>query len=372
MAARLDPAGRRELVRLMLEDGLPPRAAAARMGVSEATARRWRARAGELGLADDGMAVAEASIREAQALMDSMLAPVVPRPSRERPSRPRPRAPERAPVLQRLPARVRALRATRRQAGGVALTMAFIPAGWFLSAAVFGGAEAVRPLVSGAPDPIATQRFAPQLATARKRARGTTLAAHVRGRAIVLHRRPGGPRTGRLRARRIEGKRIPLVLLVQRRRNGWLRVHLPVRPNGSLAWIRARGARLRVNPYRVEVSLRGHRLSLFKYGRRVTTRKVGVGLSLAPTPTGRYFVTDLIKARDPRGLYGPYAFGLSGFSPVHTTFGTGDGQIGIHGTNQPQALGTDVSQGCIRIGNATITALARVLPLGTPVDIRRD
>jgi lipoprotein-anchoring transpeptidase ErfK/SrfK len=302
--------------------------------------------------------------------MDSMLVPVAPRTPRERPVRPRPVA---APALvKRIPARVRAFRATRRQLGGLALTVAFIPAGWVLSAAVFGGADAVRPLVAGAPAPVATDRFAPQLATARNRAKGTTLVAHVRGRSVVLHRRPGGKRTRRLRARRIEGKRIPLVLLVKRRRNGWLRVYLPVRPNGSRAWIRARDARLRVNPYRVEVSLRRHRLTVWRYGRRMLTRKVGVGQSLAPTPTGRYFVTDLIKARDPGGLYGPYAFGLSGFSPVHTTFGTGNGQIGIHGTDQPAALGTDVSQGCIRIGNATVTALARRLPLGTPVDIRRD
>ena len=356
----------------MLDDGLSPRAAAARMGVSESTARRWRMRAGELRdpEPDEGMALAERSIRDAQALMDSMLAPLTPRTPRERPVRPRPV--QRTPVLERIPARVRALRATRRQAGGLALTMAFIPAGWVLSAAVFGGADAVRPLITGAPAPVAAERFAPQLATARGRAKGTTLAAHVRGRSVVLHRRPGGKRTGRLRARRIEGKRIPLVVLVKRRRNGWLRVHLPVRPNGSLAWIRARDARLRVNPYRVEVSLRRHRLTVWRYGRRMLRRKVGVGQALAPTPTGRYFVTDLIKARDPSGLYGPYAFGLSGFSPVHTTFGTGNGQIGIHGTNQPEALGTDVSQGCIRIGNDTVSGLARQLPLGTPVDIRRD
>ena len=371
MPAKLDPAGRRELVRLMLDDGLSPRAAAARMGVSESTARRWRARADELRDPEDAMALAERSIRDAQALMDSMLAPVERRVPRERPVRPRPV--ERPPLISRIPARVRAMQWTRRQAGGVALTMVFIPAGWFLSAAAFSGADVAAPLVGGAGASRTTPvNFAPQLATARGRAKGTTLAAHVRGRSVVLYRRPGGKRVRRLRARRIEGKRIPLVLLVKRRRDGWLRVHLPVRPNGSLAWIRARDAQLRVNPYRVEVSLRRHRLTVWRYGRRMLTRKVGVGRSLAPTPTGRYFVTDLIKARDPRGLYGPYAFGLSGFSPVFTTFGTGNGQIGIHGTNQPEALGTDVSQGCIRIGNATVTSLARKLPLGTPVDIRRD
>jgi transposase-like protein len=369
VAAQLDPAGRRELVRLMLEDGLSPREAAARLGVSESTARRWRARAGEI-LPDSGIAEAERSIRQAEQLMASVLAPVAPRQVRERPVPPRPV--ERAPLLRGVPARVRAMRWTRRQAGGVALTMAFIPAGWFLSAAVFGGVEAIKPLAGGPPAPAAVDEFDPELATARSAGRGTSMAAHVRGRSIVLHRKPGGKRIGRLRARRIEGKRIPLVLLVQRRRDGWLRVRLPVRPNGSLAWVRSRDVRLRVNPYRVEISLRRHRMTLWRYGRRLASKRVGLGQAVAPTPTGRYFVTDLIKARDPKGLYGPYAFGLSGFSPVHTTFRGGDGQIGIHGTDQPRALGTDVSQGCIRVGNETITALAGMLPLGTPVDIRRD
>ena len=52
------------------------------------------------------------------------------------------------------------------------------------------------------------------------------------------------------------------------------------------------------------------------------------------------------------------------------SFGGGPGQIGIHGTNEPGALGTDVSHGCVRISNASITKLARLLPLGTPVQIR--
>jgi lipoprotein-anchoring transpeptidase ErfK/SrfK len=56
---------------------------------------------------------------------------------------------------------------------------------------------------------------------------------------------------------------------------------------------------------------------------------------------------------------------------VYTTFEGGDGQIGIHGTNQPEVLGQDVSHGCIRVANAVITRLARQLPLGTPVTISR-
>lgn len=68
-------------------------------------------------------------------------------------------------------------------------------------------------------------------------------------------------------------------------------------------------------------------------------------------------------------MYGPYAYGLSGFSNVLTEFNGGDGVIGIHGTNDPSSIGRDVSHRCIRMSNTGITTLAAILPLGTPVEI---
>jgi len=61
---------------------------------------------------------------------------------------------------------------------------------------------------------------------------------------------------------------------------------------------------------------------------------------------------------------------LSGYSEVLFEFGGGDGQMGIHGTNDPTSLGRNVSNGCIRMSNAAITRLAKTLPLGVPVEIR--
>ena len=52
-----------------------------------------------------------------------------------------------------------------------------------------------------------------------------------------------------------------------------------------------------------------------------------------------------------------------------TSFAGGDGVIGIHGTNDPSTLGKDVSHGCIRMSNSGITKLAKILPLGVPVQI---
>jgi lipoprotein-anchoring transpeptidase ErfK/SrfK len=98
---------------------------------------------------------------------------------------------------------------------------------------------------------------------------------------------------------------------------------------------------------------------------------IGVGRAVTPTPTGRYYLTDLLRPPDPRGFYGPYAFGTSAHSRVLTSFAGGDGQVGLHGTNLPGALGHDVSHGCIRVTNDVITRLARTLPLGTPIVIAR-
>jgi len=51
-------------------------------------------------------------------------------------------------------------------------------------------------------------------------------------------------------------------------------------------------------------------------------------------------------------------------------FGTGDGQIALHGTADLGDLGQEVSNGCVRMTNEIISSLATSLPLGTPVTIR--
>jgi lipoprotein-anchoring transpeptidase ErfK/SrfK len=80
-----------------------------------------------------------------------------------------------------------------------------------------------------------------------------------------------------------------------------------------------------------------------------------------------------VKLRPPQisaAAYGAWALGLSGYSEVHQTFGTGDGQIALHGTYKPWLLGQPVSNGCVRMDNDTISRLAETLPLGAPVTIQ--
>lgn len=161
----------------------------------------------------------------------------------------------------------------------------------------------------------------------------------------------------------------PLVFLVQENRGDWLRVLLPVRPNGSTGWVRARDVRLGRHGYRIVVELAAHRITVMEGANVFLTEAIGVGTSSTPAPGGLYYVKELLRPPNPNGPYGAYAYGLSGFSNQLTSFAGGAGVIGVHGTNDPSSIGKNVSFGCIRMSNSGITRMAARLPLGTPVEI---
>ena len=200
---------------------------------------------------------------------------------------------------------------------------------------------------------------------------GASTIATSRGRSVRVYALPTAKRSKRMRQRVFNGQRIPLTFLVRYRRKGWVKVDLPTRPNQSKGWVRRTDVDLSFTQLRIEVRRNAHRLDLLDGDRVVSRTRIAVGEALSPTPPGRYFVTDVVRSREPKGFYGPYALGLSAHSTVYTSFEGGDGQVGIHGTNQPAAIGTDVSHGCIRVRNSVIRRLATRVPLGTPVVIRR-
>ena len=163
----------------------------------------------------------------------------------------------------------------------------------------------------------------------------------------------------------------PLVLLAVARAGDWYQVLLPTRPNGSMAWARAADVTVTDPVNRVEVSRAAHVLQVVRNvdGVVLLTSIAGVGSPLTPTPTGEFFVRDLFPTGTMDHPYGPFAFGLSGHSDALQTFGTGDGRIAIHGTNQPATIGADASNGCVHVPNDVDLDLVALLPLGTPVTI---
>src|SRR5918994_7581369 len=124
------------------------------------------------------------------------------------------------------------------------------------------------------------------------------------------------------------------------------------------------------NRYGIVIRLPSDKLHLWRELRLIATYRVALGTSRTPTPRGLFYITELLKPRSPRGAYGPCSFGLSAHSNVLKRFAGGDGRVGLHGTNQPWLIGSNVSNGCIRVRNSAIRRLAKILPLGTPVHIR--
>jgi L,D-transpeptidase catalytic domain len=224
---------------------------------------------------------------------------------------------------------------------------------------------------------LSNSKQAPKPKTSRKGAlpglpRGWAYIAIARVHRLALHRSPARGRvTMRLRNPTSIGS--PLTLLVRKTRGRWLQAYLPMRPNDSLAWVSRSSVKVVTTSWALGVHLGSHKLIVAREDRVVRRIPIGVGRAVTPTPTGTYFITELLKQPNPNGLYGPYAFGLSAYSGVLQQFGRGgNGQVGIHGTNDPSLVGTDVSHGCIRLRNRDILWLIRQVPLGTPVRIRHN
>jgi lipoprotein-anchoring transpeptidase ErfK/SrfK len=151
---------------------------------------------------------------------------------------------------------------------------------------------------------------------------------------------------------------------------GWLRVLLPRRPNGSTGWIQRQHVELVPLRHRVEVDLSSRQLTLFELDRVVHRWTVAIGRPSTPTPTGRFYITVKLQPPVISRVYGAFALGLSGYSNVLDQFGTGDGQIALHGTANSASIGQAASAGCVRLDNQAVTTLAETLPLGTPVTIK--
>lgn len=151
--------------------------------------------------------------------------------------------------------------------------------------------------------------------------------------------------------------------------DGWMRVALPVRPNGSQGWIRASDVTLFVVDRRVEVNLGDRTLQVIGPDGPMLETTVAIGSRANPTPVGEFFVTDSVILSEPGGPWGPWAFGLSAYSDTITEFNGGNGIIGIHGTNQPGSIGHAQSLGCVRVPNEVALQLGELISAGVPVRI---
>lgn len=150
----------------------------------------------------------------------------------------------------------------------------------------------------------------------------------------------------------------------------WVKVELPVRPNGQEGWIPTSDYELSTTTIHAEVNLSNTSVQVFDDGVLIAETQAAIGAPSTPTPLGTFFVTAVRVNPPSESFLGTHTLALSAFSEAHETFAGGLPVIAIHGTNSPQGqLGRQISNGCIRIPNDVVTFLAENVPQGTPVTI---
>lgn len=121
-------------------------------------------------------------------------------------------------------------------------------------------------------------------------------------------------------------------------------------------------------PFNILVDKSQNTLILKTQEEIVKTYTVSTGKNNS-TPTGTFKITNklvdptwfkagaVVPAQSPENILGTrwLGFDLAGY--------------GIHGTTQPQSLGRQVTQGCVRMSNADVEELYAIVPQGTEVTI---
>jgi len=167
-----------------------------------------------------------------------------------------------------------------------------------------------------------------------------------------------------------------LLVLAATTRDGrdWVKVRLGDRPNTAAGWVPRDHVRLGHTAYWIEVRRRSRRVTIYRKGKRVRRFKAVIGKPSTPTPLGLAAIYERNRQPNPHEFLGPWALSLTAHSNVLESYGGGPGRVAIHGragASLRDPLGSARSHGCIRIANGNVSWMAKHIPPGTPVRIRR-
>jgi lipoprotein-anchoring transpeptidase ErfK/SrfK len=193
-----------------------------------------------------------------------------------------------------------------------------------------------------------------------------TLVAFVLART-ALRATPGGHVLKQIGTRTTFGS--PQVLWVVRDTPRWLGVISSDAGNGRVGWIARSVTSLSRVRWQINVSLSSHAVSVLEDGRLIHRYEVAIGRPSAPTPAGRFAVTDRLTTGDPSGPYGCCILALSAHAPHAIQGWSGGDRIAIHSTPDTSSIGLPVSHGCLRLTLAEGRWLIDHIPLGTPTII---
>lgn len=230
-----------------------------------------------------------------------------------------------------------------------------------------------RPVVERAPDAERSALAAARLTPAGDLADPARSPGHLL--AEIDHRvpvfaRPGGRQVGSVAATSPYYGTPTVAWVLRVTADGRFgRVPVPYAGRDLAGWIRLRGLRVRTTRVSVLADLSRHRLWVSRGDDVILSAPAATGAPASPTPTGRYTVSDRV-AFPGGGVFGTYAFGLTGIQPDLPAGWTGGDQLAIHGTDDPSSIGRSVSAGCLRVSERVLDRLRRLLAIGTPVTVR--
>jgi len=165
------------------------------------------------------------------------------------------------------------------------------------------------------------------------------------------------------------GNRLSLVVEEYDPSGNFALVYMPVRPNGTTAWVQTAFFDENRHDYRVEISLSGNEVRVFKGEELLRTSETVAGREDRPTPVVRSYIDEKIPGTQVGPAYGDWVLSIAAFSESLGSFAGGMPKLALHGTNQPELMGQNVSSGCVRIPNEVVSYIADTVPVGTPVDI---
>jgi L,D-transpeptidase catalytic domain len=204
--------------------------------------------------------------------------------------------------------RPRAKAGRRLAAASAALLAAVVPP------AAAASSRASFPLIAGA----AAVHHPPAAIAAPSRSRGATLAGVIVG--VEARSRPGAGSDVSWVGTATSWSAEPQVLLVldsaKHRGREWLRVLLPIRPDGSSGWIPRDNVVLLSTPYWITVDNTARTVTIYRNGKLLYTFGAVIGKPTTPTPDGLAAIYERDPQPDPHGFLGPWALPLTIFSNV--------------------------------------------------------
>jgi len=165
------------------------------------------------------------------------------------------------------------------------------------------------------------------------------------------------------------GNRLALLVEEFDSSGNWAKVLLPVRPNGSTAWVQTAFFTTESHNYHITIDVSENTVNVFR-GEELLVEQIAVsGKEGRETPVVRAYIDEKIAGPSLSPAYGDWVLSIAAFSETLGTFGNGIPKLALHGTNQPELMGQYVSSGCVRIPNAVVSFIADTVPVGTVVNI---